>query len=141
YTKGVPEPSPARSYSAKNQRLLRYRSLAMPPVSLRFRALHPLLFSEFSSAFDGSDTPWTSGPRAAPCRTAPAPGVRFLLLGKELYPMAHNILIAYFSDSGVTAHAAQAMADAVGADLFEIRPQQPYTAADLDWRNKQSRSS
>lgn len=55
--------------------------------------------------------------------------------------MAHNILIAYFSASGVTAHAAQAMADAVGADLFEIRPQQPYTAADLDWRNKQSRSS
>ena len=49
--------------------------------------------------------------------------------------MAHNILIAYFSASGVTAHAAQAMADAVGADLFEIRPQQPYTAADLDWRN------
>ena len=52
-----------------------------------------------------------------------------------------KILIAYFSASGVTGRAAKEIAEAVGADLYEIRPEQPYTAADLDWRNKQSRSS
>lgn len=50
-------------------------------------------------------------------------------------------LVAYFSASGVTAKVAQTLAEAVGADIFEIRPETPYTDADLDWRNKQSRSS
>ena len=50
-------------------------------------------------------------------------------------------LIAYFSASGVTAQAAKEMADAVGADLYEIRPEQPYTSADLDWMDKNSRST
>ena len=50
-------------------------------------------------------------------------------------------LVAYFSASGVTAEVADKLAKAVGADLFEIKPAQIYTAADLDWRNKQSRSS
>lgn len=50
-------------------------------------------------------------------------------------------LVAYFSASGVTAKAARTLAGAVGADLFEIKPAQPYTAADLDWTNKKSRSS
>ena len=45
-------------------------------------------------------------------------------------------LIAYFSASGVTARAAKQMADAVHADLYEIRPEQPYTSADLDWMDK-----
>ena len=44
-----------------------------------------------------------------------------------------KILVAYFSASGVTARAAQAIAEAVGGDLYEIAPAQPYTAADLDW--------
>ena len=48
-------------------------------------------------------------------------------------------LVAYFSASGVTARAAKEMADAVGADLYEIAPAQPYTAADLDWTDKKSR--
>ena len=50
-------------------------------------------------------------------------------------------LIAYFSASGVTARAAKQMADAVHADLYEIRPEQPYTSADLDWMDKHSRST
>ncbi len=50
-------------------------------------------------------------------------------------------LVAYFSASGVTARAAKEMAQAVGADLYEIRPQQPYTAADLNWADKKSRST
>ena len=50
-------------------------------------------------------------------------------------------LVAYFSASGVTARAAKEIADALGADLYEIRPEKPYTSADLDWRDKKSRSS
>ena len=50
-------------------------------------------------------------------------------------------LVAYFSSSGVTAKVADLLADAVGADIHEIRPKVPYTKADLDWMNKKSRSS
>lgn len=50
-------------------------------------------------------------------------------------------LVAYFSASGVTAKVADTLAKAAGADLYEIKPAIPYTEADLDWRNKDSRSS
>ncbi|MGN0688914.1 MAG: flavodoxin [Oscillospiraceae bacterium] len=50
-------------------------------------------------------------------------------------------LVAYFSASGVTKAAAERLAKAIGADLFEIKPKVPYTRADLDWTNKNSRSS
>ena len=50
-------------------------------------------------------------------------------------------LVAYFSASGVTARLAERLADAIGADLSEIEPKARYSSADLDWRNKQSRSS
>ena len=50
-------------------------------------------------------------------------------------------LVAYFSASGVTARAAREVARGAGADLYEIRPAEPYTAADLDWRDKKSRST
>ncbi|MBR7091852.1 MAG: flavodoxin [Clostridia bacterium] len=50
-------------------------------------------------------------------------------------------LIAYFSAGGVTAQVAQRMAAATGADLFEIRPVQPYTKADLNWMDRNSRST
>lgn len=50
-------------------------------------------------------------------------------------------LIAYFSASGVTARAAREMADAIGADLYEICPAAPYTDADLNWMDKKSRST
>ena len=52
-----------------------------------------------------------------------------------------HILVAYFSASGVTARAAELLAGAVGADLYEIKPAVPYTRADLNWMDKQSRSS
>ena len=52
-----------------------------------------------------------------------------------------RILVAYFSASGVTAKLAKRLAEEIGADTFEILPAQPYTDADLDWTNKQSRSS
>ena len=50
-------------------------------------------------------------------------------------------LVAYFSASGVTKGVAQQLAEVTGADLHEIKPEQAYTEADLDWHNKQSRSS
>ena len=52
-----------------------------------------------------------------------------------------KILVAYFSASGVTEKVARELAKAEGADLFQICPEVPYTQADLDWTNKQSRST
>ena len=52
-----------------------------------------------------------------------------------------KVLVAYFSASGVTKGAAEQLAAVAGADLHEIKPAQPYTDADLDWRDKQSRST
>lgn len=50
-------------------------------------------------------------------------------------------LVAYFSASGVTKNAAEKLAGLAGADLFEIKPAVPYTRADLDWTDKNSRST
>lgn len=50
-------------------------------------------------------------------------------------------LVAYFSASGNTAKAAKTLAEAAGADLYEIKPEVPYTQEDLDWNNPEARSS
>lgn len=50
-------------------------------------------------------------------------------------------LVAYFSASGVTKRAAETLAEAAGADIYEIAPEVPYTSADLDWMDKSSRST
>ena len=50
-------------------------------------------------------------------------------------------LVAYFSASGVTKGVAKQLAEVTGADLHEIKPEIPYTDADLDWTDKQSRST
>ena len=55
--------------------------------------------------------------------------------------MSKKTLIAYFSASGVTARAAKEMANAIGADLYEIQPTEPYTSADLNWMDMKSRST
>lgn len=52
-----------------------------------------------------------------------------------------KILVAYFSAGGATARLAKTIADATGGDLFEIKPQLPYAAADLDWTDSRSRST
>ena len=52
-----------------------------------------------------------------------------------------KVLVAYFSASGVTGKVAANLAKAIGADLYEIAPEIPYTNADLNWMNKKSRSS
>jgi hypothetical protein len=50
-------------------------------------------------------------------------------------------LVAYFSASGTTKRVAENLAAAIGADLFEIAPEVPYTTADLNWRDKHSRTT
>ena len=52
-----------------------------------------------------------------------------------------KVLVAYFSASGVTKGVAQQLAEVTGGTLHEIKPAQLYTEADLDWRDKESRSS
>lgn len=52
-----------------------------------------------------------------------------------------NILVAFFSATGNTSRAANTLADVTGADLYEIRPKEPYTQADLNWTDKSSRST
>ncbi len=47
-------------------------------------------------------------------------------------------LFAYFSASGVTAKVTENLADAIGADIFEIQPEVPYTKADLNWMAKKT---
>ena len=52
-----------------------------------------------------------------------------------------KILVAYFSASGTTSKVAHNLADTLKADIFEIKPKVPYQRADLDWNNKNSRST
>lgn len=52
-----------------------------------------------------------------------------------------NVLVAYFSASGVTKNVAQKIASENGYDIFEIEPVEKYTPADLDWTDKNSRST
>ena len=72
------------------------------------------------------------------CAKEPAPNPAT----KDTSTMSTNkALVVYFSATGTTKGVAERLAGAIGADLFEIVPEKPYTQADLDWRNKQSRSS
>lgn len=52
-----------------------------------------------------------------------------------------KVLVVFFSAEGNTKGLAERLSGAIGADLFEIVPEEPYTKTDLDWRNKKSRSS
>ena len=52
-----------------------------------------------------------------------------------------KILVVYYSASGTTKRVATAIADATGADLYEITPVEPYTSDDLNWTNSSSRIS
>lgn len=72
-------------------------------------------------------------------------GVRSLCTnGVSIHKGESNVwktLVAYFSASGVTEAVARRLADAIGADVFEIAPREAYTAADLDWTDSSSRST
>lgn len=60
---------------------------------------------------------------------------------KEQTMKRSKVLVAYFSVTGTTKAAAQQLADVTGGELYEIQPEKPYTDADLDWNDRQSRSS
>ena len=61
--------------------------------------------------------------------------------GEKSMKTENKSLVVYFSATGTTAKAARTIADVTGGTLYEIVPQQPYTADDLDWNDRQSRSS
>ena len=63
------------------------------------------------------------------------------MMSMMTYAQEHHVLVAYFSATGTTAGVAKTLASVTGGDLFEIVPAQKYTSADLNWNNKQSRSS
>lgn len=56
-------------------------------------------------------------------------------------PLKSKTLVTYFSASGATKGVAEKLSRPMGADIYPILPETPYTDADLDWRNKNSRSS
>ena len=74
---------------------------------------------------------------ATACNTKPE------VAKKEIKPMAQNkkVLVAYFSATGTTKRVAENLAKATGAVVYEIKPAAPYTDADLNWRDSNSRSS
>lgn len=86
------------------------------------------------------------GQSAAP-KTSAAPGSEATAAAGDKAPAptaakaGGKTLVVYYSATGRTKTAAEAIAAATGGDLFELVPQQPYTAADLDYNNKDSRVS
>ena len=64
-----------------------------------------------------------------------------LVCAAMIMPMNAKTLVAYFSATGTTKAAAEKLAKQHNASLWEIEPAKKYTAADLDWRNPNSRSS
>ena len=65
----------------------------------------------------------------------------FSLLIMNTISAQNKTLVTYFSATGTTKNVATELATVANADLHEIKPAQAYTSADLDWHNKQSRSS
>ena len=61
--------------------------------------------------------------------------------GEKNMQTENKPLVVYFSATGTTAKAARTIAEVTGGTLYEIVPQQAYTSNDLDWNDKQSRSS
>ena len=53
----------------------------------------------------------------------------------------NKILVSYFSASGVTKRVATRLAEALKGDLFEIKPEKPYSSSDLNWNDQNSRST
>lgn len=61
--------------------------------------------------------------------------------GEKSMQAENKLLVVYFSATGTTAKVARTIADVTGGTLYEIVPQQAYTSKDLDWNDRQSRSS
>ncbi len=67
--------------------------------------------------------------------------IAFLGINLNAQTMNRKTLVAYFSATGTTEKVAQNLAEVTHSDLFEINPETPYTAADLDWKDRNSRST
>lgn len=81
--------------------------------------------------------PETSAPTEQPESSSTAPAES----EPETQPETGKTLVIYYSASGNTARVAKDIAEAAGADLFEIVPTEVYTSDDLDWTNPDSRVS
>ncbi len=88
------------------------------------------------------DTPETTAPQQEETDEIPADGEQDDPVETEETGEKHGkVLVAYFSATGTTKKLAEYAADAVGADLYEIVPEEPYTDEDLDYGDSNSRSS
>ena len=99
-----------------------------------------------SLAACGSSAPAsTPAPTAAPAEATEAPAGTAAEApadtAEAAAPEAGKVLVAYYSASGNTARVANDIAEAAGADVFEIIPVEPYTSDDLNWTNQSSRVS
>ncbi len=81
--------------------------------------------------------PETSAPTEQPESSSTAPAES----EPETQPETGKTLVIYYSASGNTARVAKDIAEAAGADLFEIVPTEVYTSEDLNWTNPDSRVS
>lgn len=81
--------------------------------------------------------PETSAPTEQPESSSTAPAES----EPETQPKTGKTLVVYYSDSGNTERVAKDIAEAAGADLFEIVPTEVYTSEDLNWTNSDSRVS
>ena len=91
-----------------------------------------------SPAPTAAETPVTA-PAETPAPTTPAESGANQ--SEEQSAENCSVLVAYFSATGTTKGVAEHLADAVGADLYEIVPAEPYSDADLNWNDKSSRST
>lgn len=95
-----------------------------------------------SLAACGSSAPAsTPSPSTAPAEAVEAPAETSADTAEAAAPETGKVLVVYYSASGNTARVANDIAEAAGADLFEIVPVEPYTSDDLNWTNQNSRVS
>ena len=100
--------------------------------------LSVVLILGLAACGNASNSPASAAPTEQP--TA-APSESEAAASAEAQTAAGKTLVVYFSASGNTARVAQDIANAAGADLFEIVPTEVYTGDDLNWTNSNSRVS
>lgn len=101
----------------------------------------PSLSTNDSSSELVSEPAATSGPTPTPEPTPTAAPAAEEPVSEAEPDTGTKVLVAYFSATGNTRPLAEYMADGLGADLYEITPEEPYTDADLDYGNSNSRTS
>lgn len=90
-----------------------------------------------ASTASGTTTPATAAPTEQPSASEAVPGEN----QQETQTEGGKVLVVYYSASGNTERVANDIAEAAGADLFEIVPTEVYTSDDLNWTDSNSRVS